>query len=145
MRFWASAVSEVEEMQGIKRGERSRVAITAFGADGVEEEGYVCPAWAESRHRVVFSQRLDGRAGLVAWERGDVIIRGIRGLASAVAKVDERLKLGELEEVVIVDVAEDAILEEADPDLEVGDELGDEHGMQLDVESPDTVVAVELS
>jgi hypothetical protein len=150
MRFWAGAVSEVEEMQVAKaRGKRSKVAVTVFGADGVGEEEYACPAWGEGRHEVVFSQRVNGRAGLVAWEREDVIIAGVRGLASAVAKVDQRLRLGELEEVVVGDNAEDAIVEEvevqAEGELEVGDEHGNEHGMQLDVESPDTVVAVELS
>lgn len=141
LRFWAGAVSEVEDMEVRKgRGKKARVAITVFGADGVGEEGYVCPAWGEGRHEVVFSQRVNGRAGLVAWERGDVVVQGVRGLASAVAKLDSRLRIGELEEVVIADAAE-AILEEVEPEPEVGDE----HRMQIEVESPDTVVAVELS
>jgi hypothetical protein len=135
MRFWAGAVSEVEEFAVGKS--RSRVALTVFGADGSvgeEEDGYVCPAWGEGRHVVTFSQRVSGRAGLVTWERESVVVEGVRGLATAIAKADARLRIGELESVVVDGAVGEAIVEE-----------GEEHGVQLDVESPVTVVAVQLS
>lgn len=146
MRFWAGAVSEVEEIQLVRGGgKRARVGVTVFGVDGVGVEkdgkGYVCPAWGEPRHDVVFSQRVAGRAGLVAWERGNVVVEGVRGLARAVGRVDSRLQIGELEEVVIDVGAEDAILEEVEPEPE----LENYHGLQLDAESPNTVVAAELT
>jgi hypothetical protein len=141
MRFWAGAVSEVEDMRLVKRGPKARVAVTVFGVDGDGEDGYICPAWGEGQHEIVFSQRVNGRPRLVAWERGDVVIEGVRGLATAVAKLDSRLRIEDLEEVVISGDAAEAILEEVEPEPEVGDE----HGMQVEVESPDTVVAVEFS
>jgi hypothetical protein len=89
----------------------------------------------------VYSQRLAGRAGLIAWERKDVVVEGVRGLAKAVQRLDARLRIGELEEVVIHATPEEPILEEAAPNPAAEED----HGLQLDVESPDTVVAVELS
>ena len=143
MRFWAASVSEVEEFEVGKGSRRSRVALTVFGADGSGVEdgaGYVCPAWGEGRHDVLFSQRVGGRAGLVAWEREGVVVEGVRGLAAAVGKIDARLRIGELESVVVDGAAADeAIL----PAVDEAD--GEDHGLQLEVESPATVVAVQLS
>jgi len=129
MRFWSESVSEVERMKKLKK---SRVAVTVFGTD---EEGYQCPAWSDSNHDVIFSQRLSGKAGLVAWERANVVVAGIRGLAKELERIDGRLKAKSLEEVVI-----DETIHEVDEEASMSD-----HGMQLDVESPDTVVAVEMS
>ena len=140
MRFWSAAVSEIEEMRVVRGRRRARVAITVFGVDG-EEEGYVCPAWGEGPHEVVFSQRVDGRPGLVAWEREAIVVDGVRGLAAAMAKLDTRLSIGELEEVIIGEAAEDAILEE----VELEPNTEDDHALQVEVDSPDTVVAIELS
>lgn len=143
MRFWAGAVSEVEEFEG-RKGRRSRVGISVFGVDGAggeEGEGYMCPAWGEGRHDVVYSQRLAGRARLVAWERKDVVVDGVRGLARAVQRLDPRLRIGELEGVIVHAAAEEPILEEAAPNPAAEED----HKLQLDIESPDTVVAVELS
>ena len=134
MRYWAGAVSEVEEFEG-QRIRKSRVALTVF-EEG--EGGYVCPAWGEGVHDVVFSQRVAGRAGLVAWEREGVVVEGVRGLAEAVGNADGRLRIGELEGVTVdTAVAEEAIVEEVVQE--------EDHGMQLEIESPDTVVAVQFS
>jgi hypothetical protein len=134
-RFWAAAVKEVEHLK--ERSVRSRVAVTVFGTDGLGEDEYTCPAWASIKHDVVFAQRVTGRAGLLAWERSDVLVSGIRGLAKAIEAVDDRLKAHLLEEVVVL--GEEAIPEET------GDDDDEGHGMQLDVESPDTVVALKLT
>jgi hypothetical protein len=136
MRFWASAEKEVKDLVGVRgAGRTARVAISVFGVDGVEGEGYVCPAWAGTRHEVIFAQRVGGRAGLLIWERSEVVIDGIRGLAREVERLDGRLMARDLQEVVIGQetIAEEGVIDEED------------HGMQLDVESPDTVVAVEMA
>ncbi|KAH7323842.1 Alpha/Beta hydrolase protein [Rhexocercosporidium sp. MPI-PUGE-AT-0058] len=173
-RFWAAAVDEVRGFESGMSGpvdgrkgkekkkmrERSKVAVTVFGADG-EGEAYVCPAWAGTKHNVLFSQRASGRAGIAVWERVDVLVDGIRGLAREVERVDPRLRIRALEEIVVFqepvlegteDESESRGRESVDysideswvgGDGEDGEEHG-EHGMQLDVESPDTVVAVNL-
>lgn len=53
---------------------------------------YVCPAWANARYSVLFSQRAQGLPGLLAWERPHVILTGLRGLAAEVLRVDERVR-----------------------------------------------------
>jgi len=63
------------------------------------------------------------------------LVDGIRGLASAVKGVDRRLEVRELEGVVVDDVAS-------------GDGGGEEEresvlDIQLDIDSPDTTVAVQ--
>jgi len=122
-RFWTAAIKEAGLLEK-EKSVRSRVAVTVFGADGLDSEGYTCPAWASRNHDVVFAQRATGRAGLLAWERPDVLIAGIRGLAKAIGAVDGRLKAKPLEEVVVL--GEEAIPEES------GDS-SEPHGMQLDV------------
>jgi hypothetical protein len=138
-RFWAAAIKEVEVLEKQKRP-RGRVAVTVFGSDGAVPN-YVCPAWANVKHDVVFAQRAPGKAGLSSWERSDVLIAGIRGLARETDLLDRRLRVQPLDQVV---VAEEAVPEEA---AEVGVEVAEEgnHGMQLDIESADTVVAVDMS
>ncbi|PMD37453.1 alpha/beta-hydrolase [Hyaloscypha variabilis F] len=137
-RFWAASIKEVEVL-GKRKRIRARVGVTVFGSDGVDGD-YVCPAWADAKHDVVFSQRATGKAGLSPWERTDVLIAGIRGLAREIDLLDGRLKAKPLEQVVIA--VEEVIPEEAGEAEVVGE--GD-HGMQMDVESPDTVVAVDMS
>ncbi|KAL5315692.1 hypothetical protein ACEPPN_016562 [Leptodophora sp. 'Broadleaf-Isolate-01'] len=163
-RFWTAAVDEVRgferlELGGKKGGGgwRSKVAVTVFGADG-EGDAYICPAWAGLKHDVLFSQRASGRAGIAVWERVDVLVDGIRGLAREVERVDPRLRVRALEEIVVF---EEPILEITEDDSEsreresvdysvdeswgdIGHEGDQDHGIQLDVESPDTVVAVDL-
>ncbi|KAK4219323.1 epoxide hydrolase [Rhypophila decipiens] len=48
-------------------------------------ERYTCPAWANGRYNVIHTQRASGKGGgLLAFERPDIIIGGIRGLAKSV-------------------------------------------------------------
>ena len=137
-RFWAASIKEVEVLEKRNRS-RGRVAVTVFGSDGVDGD-YVCPAWAEPIHDVVFSQRATGKAGLSPWERTDVLVAGIRGLAREIDLLDSRLKVKPLDQVV---VAEEEVIPEGTEEAEAVEE--GEDGMQLDVESPDTVVAVDMS
>lgn len=51
-------------------------------------ERYICPAWGNIRFDVLHSQRVSGRAGLVAFERPEVIVDGIRGLAKEILARD---------------------------------------------------------
>jgi len=133
-RFWASAVKEVGQLEKGKTS-KSRVAVTVFGSDGDAE--YVCPAWANGKHDVVVAQRATGKGGLVAWERADILVQGIQELAREIELLDSRLKEKVLEQVV-VDGPEP--IAEATEAQEV-----ERLGLQLDVESPDTVVAVDMS
>jgi len=130
MRFWASAVMEAETL---KKEKRARVGITVFGDEG---EGYTCPEWGAGQHEIVCAQRVGGKSGLLVFERPDVVVAGIQALAKEVEKRDKRLKVKVLEEVVVGRI-------EA-PVLGMNEQTGmSEHGIQLDVESPATVVAVE--
>jgi hypothetical protein len=133
-RFWTAAIKEVGALERQKRT-RGRVAVTVFGSDGADGD-YLCPAWANVKHDVVFAQRATGKAGLSPWERTDVLIAGIRGLAREIELLDGRLKVKPLEAVI---AEEETIPEEAG----VEDSREDGYRMQLDVESPDTVVAVD--
>lgn len=54
--------------------------------------GYACPAWGNAHYNVLFSQRVTGKPGLLAWERPEVILAGVRGLAKAIFAVDTRLQ-----------------------------------------------------
>ncbi|KAF7859618.1 hypothetical protein EAF04_008697 [Stromatinia cepivora] len=130
LRYYANAIQDSEQLEG-ERGntKRKRVAITVF--DGEEGSvGYSPPAWGMGSHEVVFVQRASGKPGLLAWERSDVIFEGIRGLAKEVLRLDDNIQLRRLEGVVV------------DGELEHRENRDDNgHGMQLDVESPDTIVA----
>ena len=53
---------------------------------------YICPSWGNAHYSVVHSQRISGHAGLLAWERPEIIATGVRGLAKEVLRLDERLK-----------------------------------------------------
>ncbi|KAJ9148297.1 Alpha/beta-hydrolase [Pleurostoma richardsiae] len=122
MRFWAHCAAHDERIEkdkgkskGRKDGAKPRVAITVFlgekGDEAVQDgnaadaetipmvpiargEGssYSCPAWGNAHYIVVFSQRLPGRAGLLAWERPETVATGVRGLAREILRVDERIK-----------------------------------------------------
>ncbi len=136
-RFWAAAVQEVGVLESSPRDSKgkSRVAVTVFGSDGdAGEGGYVCPAWASGRHDVVFAQRVSGRPGIAARERVDVLVEGIRGLSREVDALDGRLRIAALDDIVIFE----------EPIPETPEDEAGGHGMQLDVESPDTVVNVNL-
>jgi hypothetical protein len=140
-RFWAAAVKEVDGLEKRKRT-RGRVAVTEFGSDGVDGD-YVCPAWANAKHDVVFAQRATGKAGLSPWERTDVLIAGIRGLATEIDLLDSGLRVKPLEQVTSSE--QEAISGEVEETEEVDPVEEGDHGMQLDVESPDTIVAVDMS
>lgn len=119
MRFWARCANDDESksQQGKKTPNKPKVGITVF-LGGEDEEtgdasmareagegairleaptrleagaGYACPAWGKTRFDVLFSQRVTGEPGLLAWERPEVILAGIRGLAKEIIKVDKRL------------------------------------------------------
>ncbi len=134
MRFWSAVVDEVDALKKERTRKKARAAVTVFGSDGSGEDGYICPAWARQKHDVLFAQRVPGKPGLVAWERADVVVEGIRGLAHEVHKVDGRLRIAALEEIVVG--GGETIPEEGEGEAD--------HELQLEVESPDTVVAVDL-
>lgn len=112
MRFWAYCQRHPERA-GARSAGKPRVALTVFlggertpsrrnngsgnaGPDTDVSEGvrspYFCPAWARSRYEVLYTNRASGDAGLLAWERPELIASGVRGLAAAVLKVDQRLE-----------------------------------------------------
>lgn len=123
MRFWAYCQRHPEKpAAGAKSAGKPRVALTVFlggergpsrgdgdgdgdaDASGNAEPGdadvfegmkppYSCPAWARTRYEVLYTNRASGDAGLLAWERPELIAAGVRGLAAAVLKADKRLKL----------------------------------------------------
>lgn len=128
-RFWTAAVREIQGMSK-KVGSRARVAITVFRVDGLDPDRYTCPAWATQKHHVLFTQRVTGLPGLVPWERVDVVLAGVRGLAKEIEDIDPRLRSRRLEDVVVSG-------SDYNPD---DDEDDESHEIQLDVESPDTVV-----
>lgn len=119
MRFWAHCAANAEEQGKEKKpvANKPRVGITVFlggdnqdppdetaaqetggGAIRLEALGnskdraeYACPAWGKTRYDVLFSQRIDGQPGLLAWERPAVILAGVRGLANELLKADQCL------------------------------------------------------
>jgi hypothetical protein len=144
MRFWSAA--QAEDGRGKGRGVGTKwsgtpTGVTVFlgegGSDGGradEEMGrsdYVCPAWAGTRHNVVWTKRQEGRAGIVALERTDAVVEGIKRLTREVLRLDKRLGVGRFEEVVVGEtehhIGVEALLEEEE---------------ENDVESPDTIMVV---
>lgn len=144
MRFWAhcatDAAPEAKETRATLR--KPNVGITVF-LGGKDEEtgntstarevgegairlespmkvetgtGYACPAWGKAHYNVLFSQRVRGNPGLLAWERPEVILTGIRGLAKEIVKVDSRIlptpaneaSTAALEELVVAGTTEEA-------------------------------------
>lgn len=157
MRFWAHCA----EHQDVKFNKattkaKPKVAITVFlGEDGgggnettareVGEAaipldspfkaepgfGYICPAWGKTHYNVLFSQRVTGKPGLLAWDRPEAILAGVRGLATEVLKVDKQLQpatkspTAPLEHVVVAGedtkTKEDGLKPPERPVLEQGD------------------------
>lgn len=120
MRFWAHCAADNEtKSRGSSKPatNKPKVAITVFLGGKHEEAGdastaqqagegairleapmkveagagYACPAWGNTHYNVLFSQRVAGNPGLLAWERPEVILAGIRGLAKEILKTDKRL------------------------------------------------------
>jgi hypothetical protein len=146
MRFWSGAEAEAGRKIGWSA---TPTAVTVFLGTGSEggysSAGYICPAWAGARHNIVWSKRQEGWGGLIAWERKEAIIQGIRGLAEEILKFDARLAVGKLEEVVVDDNVITEEEEEEEEEVVVDDnviteEEDEESGLQLEVESPDTVI-----
>lgn len=145
MRFWArcAAADDAKPKETKKTINKPKVGITVFlggddddttgdasaaaeageGAIRLEapmplgiSTGYACPAWANPHYNVLYSQRVAGKPGLLAWERPEVLLTGIRGLAREIIKVDQRLDpkpllvpestTAPLEQIVIADEGE---------------------------------------
>ncbi|KAK8066995.1 hypothetical protein PG997_013742 [Apiospora hydei] len=116
MRFWAHSARHPESPGNPKKTDkvsRPRVAITVFLGDEAEasgfesvqdaeaqfllpqpeiKESYVCPGWAKTQYKVVHAHRASGKPGLLAWERPELIVSGVRSLAKEILKLDSRLK-----------------------------------------------------
>ncbi|EQL04111.1 epoxide hydrolase [Ophiocordyceps sinensis CO18] len=105
MRLWAQCAAG-EEKQKRRRAQRPKAAITVFSGDqgrvGVGPplpvplprpfpNSYACPAWGRRQYHVVACNRVTGRPGLLAWERPQVIVVGVRSLAKAVLAADGRI------------------------------------------------------
>lgn len=146
MRFWSAAMGEVQgEGKGVNeyRGPKSHVAtaVTAFLGDESEPADYRPPMWATAYHNLVWTSRRPGRAGMIVWERPEVIFEGIRGLAAEALKTHPELR-NRAEEVETVGIEmTGVVIEEGRTGVESpGAGGGGGEGMQIDVESPDTVV-----
>ncbi|KAH0532958.1 hypothetical protein TsFJ059_001585 [Trichoderma semiorbis] len=64
------------------------------GRDGVSPlsvNPYVCPSWARQHYEVVWTGRVQGKQGLLLWERPQVIADGVSNLAKTLLAVDKRL------------------------------------------------------
>lgn len=158
MRFWAHC-AEHQDVKVKKEAThvKPKVAITVFlggedekgGDASVAQEvgegaipldspmkvtpgmGYICPAWGKAHYNVLFSQRVTGKPGLLAWDRPETILAGVRGLATEIIKVDKRLvsvtepPAAPLENVVVekeeADVENDDLKPPQRPVLEQGD------------------------
>lgn len=158
MRFWAHC-AELQDAKVKKTPKiaKPNVAITVFlgGEDGSDGDdttarevgegaipldlplktkagvGYTCPAWGKAHYNVLFSQRVTGKPGLLAWDRPETILAGVRGLATELLKVDKRLQpvteapTAPLENVVVANEetrAEEGGLKPPErPNLEQGD------------------------
>ncbi|GAW16948.1 hypothetical protein ANO14919_063950 [Xylariales sp. No.14919] len=108
MRFWAHCARHPEKT-GKEPSKKPHVALTVFlggesrsssggnaqaGAGVLDETNpaYSCPGWANTRYKVLYTNRASGKPGLLAWERPEIIAAGVRGLSAAVLRVDKRLK-----------------------------------------------------
>ncbi|KAK6219106.1 hypothetical protein LQW54_002608 [Pestalotiopsis sp. IQ-011] len=56
------------------------------------KEAYSCPSWANARYHVLYAHRANGKSGLLAWERPELILNGVKGLAKEVSKLDSRFR-----------------------------------------------------
>jgi hypothetical protein len=107
MRLWAENRLSAEEETELKPSRKSKAAITVFLADEAASQNgsssaqkssssisaipYVCPSWGRQHYEVVWTGRVQGKQGLLAWERPQVIADGARNLAKALLAVDKRL------------------------------------------------------
>lgn len=119
LRFWAHCASfDLMEKKGGSRS-KPKIGLTVFNADceARDEEFkvaprpardyYACPRWADVRYNVLSTNRVTGRPGLLAWERPEIIVKGVRDLAKAILVEDTRMQASEhpggflLEQVII--------------------------------------------
>jgi hypothetical protein len=108
LRLWAENYILAKEESELKPSHRVKAAITVFLTDDGTSQNendpnsaqntetlspfsYVCPNWGKQHYDVVWSGRIQGKQGLLAWERPQIIADGARGLAKALLAVDKRL------------------------------------------------------
>lgn len=112
LRLWAENYILAKEETELKPSHRTKAAITVFLTDdGAGQNGqngqngpssaqktdspslfsYVCPNWGKQHYDVVWTGRIQGKQGLLAWERPQIIADGARNLAKALLAVDKRL------------------------------------------------------
>ncbi|PTB69482.1 alpha/beta-hydrolase [Trichoderma citrinoviride] len=93
---------------GLKPSRKPKASITVFVADdeagqsasnsaqqsapSASAKPYACPSWGKQHYDVVWTGRVRGKQGLLAWERPQVIAEGARNLAKALIAVDKRLQ-----------------------------------------------------
>ncbi|RFU77159.1 epoxide hydrolase [Trichoderma arundinaceum] len=110
MRLWAENNLLASEETGLKSSRKPKASITVFLADDTTSQDdsnstqsvspistntYVCPSWGRQHYDVVWTGRVQGKQGLLAWERPQVIADGARNLAKALLAVDKRLYVAE--------------------------------------------------
>jgi len=132
LRFWSCAVEEVKNLKLERRPKKkAKVAVTVF--DDGDGDGYVCPAWVGQKFDVLATQRVEGKPGLLSYERSDVIVTGVRNLATAVQAIDGRLNLADLDKVVVGNGSQTPIRTAV---------AGEESFVEWEEDSPNTVVAI---
>ncbi|KAH7318452.1 Alpha/Beta hydrolase protein [Stachybotrys elegans] len=89
--------------------ENGRTASSSEGSDLPRPipETYSCPAWAQRHYNVVSSNRVSGQSGLLAWERPEVIVDGVRSLVKEILKSDKRMQEHELPGTALLQVVVD--------------------------------------
>ncbi|KJZ71752.1 hypothetical protein HIM_08837 [Hirsutella minnesotensis 3608] len=104
MRLWAQCASTRYNAARMPH-KRPKASITIFEhEDTARSEPWIavslprptptpctCPAWASQQYRVLDLRRIKGKPGLLIWERPQIILEGVRGLAEAIAATDGRL------------------------------------------------------
>ncbi|KAL7795352.1 Alpha/Beta hydrolase protein [Trichoderma ceciliae] len=107
VRLWAENYLSAKEETELNPPRKPKASITVFLAgDAVGQNGsksaqknvlsiannpYVCPSWGRQHYDVVWTSRVQGKQGLLAWEQPQVIADGARNLAKALLAVDKRL------------------------------------------------------
>ncbi|KAH7264220.1 hypothetical protein FSOLCH5_010259 [Fusarium solani] len=106
LRFWAQSASDFEPVETKKPTLKPKVAITVFTGDEDQNEqqrtlprptrtAYACPSWANPEYQVVHMNRASGSVGFLSWDRPEVIVDGVRGLANAILAKDKRIQASE--------------------------------------------------
>ncbi|CCE27773.1 related to epoxide hydrolase [Claviceps purpurea 20.1] len=107
MRLWANCCSSSDDLSSSSL--KPKVGVTIFSGANSETRGnsrqrdslplpvsspgvHTCLAWGRSRFNIVSSQTVAGSPGLLAWDRPEVIVKGVRELAKAIIASDDRLQ-----------------------------------------------------